>query len=262
MSRPIEDLLEIMTRLRDPQNGCPWDVKQDFRSIAPYTIEEAYEVSDAIDRDDMSDLREELGDLLLQVVFHAQMAREAGAFEFGDVVAAICDKMVDRHPHVFDRQQPVGDSELREVWESRKENERRRKGGHQSALDGVALALPALLRAEKLVKRAARKGFDWPSPEDAAAKCREELDELQQAADSGGGAERVEEELGDLLFACAALACRHGVDAEKALRRANDKFERRFRRLEGDVELQGRGLEDVSVEEMLGLWERAKSEAR
>lgn len=262
MSRSIEDLLEIMTRLRDPQNGCPWDVEQDFSSIAPYTIEEAYEVSDAIERGDMTDLRDELGDLLLQVVFHAQMAREAGVFEFGDVVAAICDKMVDRHPHVFEWQQSVGKGELREVWEDRKEDERRRKGGHPKALDGVALALPALLRAEKLVKRAARKGFDWPSPDDAADKCREELDELREAADSGDGAERVEEELGDLLFACAALACRHGVDAEKALRRANDKFERRFRRVEGDVSTQDRGLEDLSAEEMLGLWERAKSEAR
>jgi len=261
MPRSIEDLVEIMAALRDPQTGCPWDVKQDFSTIAPYTIEEAYEVSDAIDRGDMAELREELGDLLLQVVFHAQMAREAGEFELGDVVAAICDKMVDRHPHVFDRRQPLADGELREAWENRKEDERRRKGGHHSALDGVARALPALLRAQKLVRRAARKGFDWPSTEEAAAKCREELDELQRAAVSGGGAGRVEEELGDLLFACAALACRHGVDAEKALRRANDKFERRFRRVEGDVALQGRGLEGVSVDEMLSLWERAKREA-
>lgn len=262
MSRPIEDLIEIMAALRDPQAGCPWDVKQDFSSIAPYTIEEAYEVSDAIDRGDMAELREELGDLLLQVVFHAQMAREAGAFEFGDVVAAICDKMVDRHPHVFDRQQPVGDSELRVVWENRKEDERRRKGGHPSAVDGVARALPALLRAEKLVKRAARKGFDWPSPEDAVAKCREELDELQEAVDVADGAERLEEELGDLLFACAGLASRHGVNAEKALRRANDKFERRFRYLEDAVTAQGRGLEEVSVGDLLGLWKQAKSETR
>jgi len=261
MPRSIQDLLDIMAALRDPQTGCPWDIKQDFASIAPYTIEEAYEVSDAIERGDMADLREELGDLLLQVVFHAQMGREAGAFEFGDVVAAICDKMVDRHPHVFDRQQPVADGELREVWENRKEEERRRKGGHPSALDGVALALPALLRAEKLVKRAARKGFVWPSPDDAAAKCREELDELRQAVDSGDGAERIEEELGDLLFACTALAYRHGVDAEKALRRANDKFEHRFRRLEEAVTAQGRGVEDVCVEDLLGLWERAKNGA-
>lgn len=260
MSTSINELLEIMAALRDPDTGCPWDVEQDFGTIAPYTIEEAYEVSDAIQRGDMGDLREELGDLLLQVVFHAQMASEAGAFEFDDVVAAICTKMVERHPHVFENRRPVDDAGLRDAWESRKEDERQRKGGHDSAVDGVALALPALLRAQKLIKRAARKGFEWPAPEAAVAKCREELDEFQEAAASAEDSGRLEEELGDLLFACVAAAGRYGLDAEEALRRANAKFERRFRRVETALRDSRREIADASLEDLGRLWEQAKTE--
>ncbi len=260
MSSSINRLLEIMAALRDPDTGCPWDVKQSFSTIAPYTIEEAYEVNDAIQRGDMADLREELGDLLLQVVFHAQMAREAGEFDFDDVAAAISGKMVDRHPHVFAGQRPVSDSELREVWESRKEDERRRKGGRDSALDGVAHALPALLRAQKLIRRAARKGFDWPAPEAALAKCREELDEVRDAAASRAGRRRLEEELGDLLFACVAVAGQYGVDAEEALRRANAKFEDRFGRVEAALREDGREMAEASLEDLDRLWDRAKME--
>lgn len=261
MPGSIDQLLQIMAALRDPETGCPWDVKQDFGTIAPYTIEEAYEVRDAIERGDMQDLREELGDLLLQVVFHAQMAREAGEFDFDDVAAAICHKMIDRHPHVFEQSRPVTESELRDTWESKKESERRRKGGQDSALDGVANALPALMRAQKLVKRAARCGFYWNSVDQVLAKCREELGELE-AAVSEDTVERVEEELGDLLFVCTALATHCGLDAEAGLRRANDKFERRFRRLEVVLADSRREMEQLSADELAGLWEQAKTEAR
>ncbi|HSH41590.1 MAG TPA: nucleoside triphosphate pyrophosphohydrolase [Arenicellales bacterium] len=261
MAASINELLEIMARLRDPDSGCPWDVKQDFASIAPYTIEEAYEVSDAIQRGDMDDLREELGDLLLQVVFHSQMAREAGEFDFDDVVAAICRKMVDRHPHVFEELGAVDDAGLRDAWESKKEAERAEKGGHDSALDGVALALPALLRAAKLLRRAARKGFEWPQPSAALAKCREELDELEDAARMPDQRERLEEELGDLLFACASVAAQYGLDAESALRGANAKFERRFRRIEDALRAGDRRMEELPGEELESLWERARTEA-
>lgn len=259
MSGSIDELLEIMAALRDPETGCPWDVKQDFRTIAPYTIEEAYEVDDAIRRGDMEELREELGDLLLQVVFHAQMAREAGIFSFEDVVAAICSKMTERHPHVFEQPKDVSEIELRDVWESQKESERRRKGSPGSALDGVARALPALMRSQKLIKRAARKGFRWSSPEDAFTKCREELGELQQAVAGNDGRDHVEEEMGDLLFASVAIACQHGLDAEKALRRANDKFENRFRRLEESLEEDGRNMADLSVEDLVSRWRRSRT---
>lgn len=262
MPASINRLLEIMAALRDPDTGCPWDVRQDFATIAPYTIEEAYEVDDAIQRGDMDDLREELGDLLLQVVFHSQMAREAGFFGFDEVVATICDKMVARHPHVFDRRRPVDDAGLRDAWESKKESERLHKGGHDSALDGVAQALPALLRAQKLVRRAARKGFDWPTPEAALAKCREELNELREAVDSGDEHRRLEEEMGDLLFACAAAAGRYGVDAEQALRRANAKFEDRFRYVEAALRDTRRDMPEASPEDLVELWEQAKTEVR
>lgn len=261
MSASIDELLEIMAALRDPETGCPWDVKQNFGSIAPYTIEEAYEVNDAIQRGDMADLREELGDLLLQVVFHAQMAREGGAFDFGDVVEAICGKMVERHPHVFEQHEPVGDAALRDAWESKKEHERFRKGDHHSALDGVAQALPALLRAQKLIKRAARKGFDWPTPRAALDKCREELSELEDAASADDRA-GLEEELGDVLFACVAAAGQYGLDAEKALRGANAKFEDRFRSVEDTLRESRREITDASPEDLDQLWTRAKAKAR
>ena len=258
MPATIDDLLRIMADLRDPNGGCPWDLKQDFETIAPYTIEEAYEVSDAIQRGDMEDLREELGDLLLQVVYHAQMAGEAGSFAFDDVVAAICSKMVERHPHVFDRKRDVSEAELRDVWESRKEDERRRKK-EDGALDGVALALPALMRAQKLIKRAARKGFHWDSVADALAKCREELDEFRHAADQEEDHGRLEEELGDALFACVGLAAQCRLDAEEALRLANARFEGRFRRVEKALEDQGRDMDAVSAPDLLQLWDRYKT---
>ena len=219
----IERLVAIMARLRDPHHGCEWDVAQDFASIAPYTIEEAHEVADAIARGDMADLKDELGDLLLQVVFHARMAEEAGHFALPDVVAAISDKMERRHPHIF------GDAETggHHLWEQIKASERGAKG-HASAVDGVALGLPALMRAEKLQKRAARTGFDWPDAAGPRAKITEEIVEVEAAAND---AERVEE-VGDLLFAVVNWARHLGVDAEAALRAANAKFERRFRAME------------------------------
>src|SRR6478736_1572552 len=219
----IGRLTRIMARLRDPQNGCPWDVAQNFATIAPYTIEEAYEVADACARDDMSALMDELGDLLLQVVFHARMAEERGSFAFGDVADAISDKMERRHPHVF------GDGPLGEgSWELIKAEERAAKAEDPSALGGVALALPALMRAEKLQKRAARTGFDWPDAEGARAKIEEEMGEVAHATNETDRAE----EIGDLLFAVVNWARKLGVDPEIALRSANDKFERRFRSME------------------------------
>lgn len=221
---PLERLLAIMARLRDPQTGCEWDLAQDFASIAPYTIEEAYEVADAIARSHMADLRDELGDLLLQVVFHARMAEETGHFAFADVAAAISDKMEARHPHIFG----TADGTMTETrWESLKETERAAKGT-TSALDGVALALPALMRATKLQKRAARTGFDWPDPSGSEAKIAEEIEELKAAPSETAKFE----EAGDLLFAVVNLVRAYGISAEDALRAANAKFERRFRAME------------------------------
>ena len=243
---PIERLLAIMAKLRDPVSGCEWDSVQSFATIAPYTIEEAYEVADAIARGDMADLKDELGDLLLQVVFHARMAEEAGAFDFNAVAAAIADKMERRHPHLFGAAAEGG----HHLWEQIKAEERGEKG-HASALDGVARALPALLRAEKLQKRAARTGFDWPDPSGARAKIDEELAEVEAA---GTDAER-EEEIGDLLFAVVNWARKLGVDPEGALRAASAKFERRFRAMENEAGERFTGL-DLESKEV--LWRRAK----
>lgn len=222
----IERLVAIMERLRDPVRGCEWDVAQTFETIAPYTIEEAYEVVDAITRGDMEDLRDELGDLLLQVVFHSRMAEEAGLFALPDVIAAISDKMERRHPHVFGAAADGG----HHLWEQIKAEERGNKGA-TGALDGVATGLPALSRAEKLQKRAARTGFDWPDPDGARAKIEEEMAEVESAAND---TERMEE-VGDLLFAVVNWARKLGVDPETALRGANAKFERRFRTMEAAV---------------------------
>lgn len=235
-----------MARLRDPEKGSDWDVAQTFETIAPYTIEEAYEVADAIARRDMSELRDELGDLLLQVVFHARMAEEAGLFSFEDVARAISDKMEARHPHVFGSDEQ-GDQERR--WEELKAEERARKG-EISAMDGIARALPALLRAEKLQKRAARDGFDWPDVEGPAAKLREEMAELAEAA-----AEDREEEAGDLLFAAVNLVRAHGIAPEQALRAANDKFERRYRAMEN---LASEPFGQLGLEAQERLWQRVK----
>jgi len=259
---PLSRLLAVMAWLRDRQHGCPWDIDQTFRTIAPYTIEEAYEVADAIDRNDMPALKEELGDLLLQVVYHAQMASEARAFGFADVAATIAEKMIDRHPHVFGDLK-IADADAQTVsWEARKAAERAKKNGSAEpagALEGVARALPALLRAEKIQKRAARVGFDWASIGPVIDKIEEELGELRHelAADQKDQA-RVADELGDVLFAVANLARHCKVDPEAALRSTNDKFERRFRYVEQRLGEQGRKPADATLEEMEALWQEAK----
>jgi ATP diphosphatase len=261
---PLERLLAVMAWLRDRQHGCPWDIEQTFRTIAPYTIEEAYEVADAIERDDMPALREELGDLLLQVVYHSQMASETGAFRFEDVAAAIADKMVDRHPHVFGDLK-VADADAQTIsWEARKAAERAKKGGAEpaGALDGVARALPALLRAEKIQKRAARVGFDWATIGPVIDKIEEELRELRIELKAGKtDQERITDELGDVLFAVANLARHCKVDPEAALRSTNDKFEKRFRYIEKQLALQGRKPAEASLDEMEALWQEAKTKA-
>jgi ATP diphosphatase len=262
---PLSRLLAVMAWLRDRQHGCPWDIDQTFRTIAPYTIEEAYEVADAIDRNDMTALKEELGDLLLQVVYHAQMASEARAFGFDDVAGTIADKMVDRHPHVFGDLK-IADADAQTIsWEARKAAERAKKNGAAEpagALDGVARALPALLRAEKIQKRAARVGFDWKSIGPVIDKIEEELGELQHELAAGQQDQaRVADELGDVLFAVANLARHCKVDPEAALRSTNDKFERRFRYVEQRLAEQGRKPADATLEEMEALWQEAKGKA-
>ena len=257
----MQKLLDVMARLRDPQDGCPWDVEQDFASIAPYTIEEAYEVADAIARDDMADLRDELGDLLLQVVFHAQMAREAGHFDFAAVADGITSKMVRRHPHVFGSPQERQAGPAAGAWEHIKAEERAEKGAGRarSALDGIAGALPALKRAQKLGGRAAAVGFDWPDVSGVRAKVDEELTELG-AAEQAGSAAEVEEEIGDLLFTVANLARHLGVDPEHALSQANRKFERRFRHMEAAAAVDGEKLPDMEIEALEQRWQVAKQD--
>jgi ATP diphosphatase len=265
---PMERLLAIMARLRDPQHGCPWDVEQDFRTIAPYTIEEAYEVADAIDRNDLPALRDELGDLLLQVVFHARMAQEQGAFGFDDVAAAISEKMVRRHPHVFAGEH-VADAQAQTVaWEEHKRREREADGHvDTSALAGIARGLPEWQRAVKLQKRAATVGFDWPDVAPVIAKLHEEIEEVRVefaavAADPADVAarNRLEEEIGDLLFVAANLARHAKVDVGSALRRANHKFERRFRAMEALAVADGIALARLSLEDQDRYWDRAKAE--
>ena len=255
-----------MARLREPETGCPWDVEQTFDTIAPYTIEEAYEVADAIAEKDWTALREELGDLLFQVVFYAQMAREAGLFDFDAVTAAVADKMVRRHPHVFgDANVDSAAAQTRE-WEHHKAAERRAKaateGRPPSVLDGVARGLPALTRAAKLQARAARVGFDWPDAVPVLDKIAEEIDEMRAELRAGAAPERLADELGDLLFACVNLARHAEVDAESAVRGANAKFERRFRRVEALLAERGRRPADSTLDEMDALWDQAKAEER
>ncbi|HTS91074.1 MAG TPA: nucleoside triphosphate pyrophosphohydrolase [Stellaceae bacterium] len=266
MSEPngLSRLLGIMAQLRDPERGCPWDLEQTFRTIAPYTIEEAYEVAEAAERGDPSALKDELGDLLLQVVFHARMAEEAGSFVFDDVAAGIADKMIRRHPHVFGTAE-VADSATQTVaWEEQKAEERRAmaaaEGRPESALDGVGIALPALTRAEKLQKRAARVGFDWPAVPPIFDKIEEEIGELRREIIKGGGPDRLEDELGDLLFAAVNLARRLAIDPEQALRGASRKFERRFRRIETALAAAGKAPGSSTLEEMEAEWQRAKAE--
>ncbi len=252
----INKLLEVMSRLRDADDGCPWDKKQDFSTIAPYTVEEAYEVADAIAREDFSALRDELGDLLFQVVFHAQMASEADLFDFDDVAGAISDKMLRRHPHVFGTGAERAAGAVDGSWERIKAEER---AGTEddSALAGVAVALPALKRAQKLGKRAGTVGFDWPDLKGVRAKIGEELDELETAVGSRS-VDNIEEEFGDLLFAVVNLARHLDVDPEKALTRGNYKFERRFRDMESAVRKSGKSLNDQSLESLDKEWRAAK----
>jgi ATP diphosphatase len=245
-----------MQALRDPESGCPWDLEQDFRSIYPYTIEEAYEVADAINREDWPDLQDELGDLLLQVVFHAQMADERGLFTFGDVVESISDKMIRRHPHVFGDESVDTAAAQCEAWAAHKQAERV-DIGEVGLLDGVARALPALMRADKLSRRAARVGFDWPNAERVRAKVDEELAELDEARRAGDHA-AIAEELGDLLVATATLARHLGVDPEDALRAGNDKFVRRFQAMEKILAECGEDWSDLTLEDMEARWQRVK----
>ncbi len=270
----IRRLIGIMARLRDPDSGCPWDVEQDFASIAPHTIEEAYEVVDAIDNNDMAALKDELGDLLFQVVFHAQMASEDGDFDFAAVVEGIADKMVRRHPHVFGNAR-IDNVEAQTVaWEEHKRLEREAKnnavnprdaenpdGNGSSALDGVISTLPALTRALKLQKRAARVGFDWDKPGPVIGKVRKELAEVEAEIAAGGDAAKLRNEVGDLLFCCANLARKLGIDPETALRGGNAKFERRFRRMEALLNADGKRINDLSVDKVLEVyWTQVKGE--
>jgi ATP diphosphatase len=256
-------LLEIMARLRDPNRGCPWDVEQSFKTIAPYTIEEAYEVAEAIEQNDMAALKDELGDLLLQVVFHARMAEEDGTFDFEAVAKTISDKMIRRHPHVFGEQRVDSAAAQSVSWEAVKAAERAERaaagGRAASVLDGVALGLPGLTRAVKLQKRAARVGFDWPETTQVLDKIDEELSEIKHEIANSGGAERLEDEIGDLLFALANLARHLGVDPEAALRHTNAKFERRFHEVERSF---AEGLEEVTLDEMEAAWQEAKGRDR
>lgn len=280
-------LLEIMRRLRDPDTGCAWDIKQDFQSISPFTVEEAYEVADAIERNDLDDLCDELGDLLFQVVFHAQMASEMGAFTFEDVTQSIVDKMLRRHPHVFGDVVYESEADLKAGWEAIKTEERRLKAARHaarqqalatdgsasamhpsdsdstsvpagaSALDGIARNLPALMRADKLQRRAARNGFDWPDMEPVWGKLDEEINEVREAL-ADGNPDALEDELGDLLFTVVNLARHCGIDSEQALQRATNKFDTRFRRVEELAARQDTPMQGQSLEQLDALWDRAK----
>ncbi|MCG8511081.1 MAG: nucleoside triphosphate pyrophosphohydrolase [Rhodospirillales bacterium] len=257
-------LIEIMIQLRDPEKGCAWDKEQTFETIAPHTIEEAYEVADAIEKADMAGLRDELGDLLLHVVYHTQMADEEELFDFEDVAKTICEKMVRRHPHVFGDVEMGTPHQLNQAWEAQKAAERDQKASvdgdrKASALDGVTAGLPSLTRAAKLQRRAARVGFDWPDARQVIDKIREETDEIEQEMASEASSDRLEEEIGDLLFACVNFARKKEIDPETALRRANAKFERRFRKIEDLLATEGNTPESATLDEMEAMWIRAKA---
>lgn len=268
--KTVDGLIEIMAALRTPKTGCPWDLEQTFESIAPYTIEEAYEVADAIQRRNMADLKDELGDLLLQVVYHARMAEEAGAFDFFDVVTAISDKMTRRHPHVFGTDEERANTKLDGLWERVKAEEKAKRhttdgeGQGTSVLDGVPIALPAMTRAVKLQDKAARVGFDWPGLDPVFDKAKEELGELEaaikDARDNGGDKAEIIAEYGDFVFVVANVARHLGVDPETAIRETNAKFERRFKRIEALLSEDGRTPDQSDLAEMDRLWDRAKSE--
>ena len=258
-SHDIAELLAIMRRLRDPQSGCPWDLEQNFRSIAPYTIEEAYEVAGAVEEENWPALKDELGDLLFQVVFHAQMADEQKLFDFEDVIAAISEKMIRRHPHVFADFAGIDSaSKQTNAWEEQKSRERAQRG--HGVLEDVPIALPALLRALKLQNRAARVGFDWDSAPKVVEKIAEEAGEIAEAREHGASVQELQNEVGDLLFAVANLARHLGIDPEAALRAANTKFVRRFRHIEAALAKNGRSPAEASLDEMEALWQAAKRE--
>ena len=263
----IERLKTIMARLRDPGGGCPWDIEQTFATIAPYTIEEAYEVADAIERGDMADLKDELGDLLLQVVYHAEMAREDGAFAFDDVVAAISEKMVRRHPHVFGDENVADAAAQTTAWEAKKAEERAKSAAGSDVngtLAGIARGLPALLRALKLQKRAARGRFDWPDAAGAIHKLREELDEMEAELETPAGIDgaRLKDEFGDVLFSLVNVARKLDIDPEEALRHANAKFEARFTYMERALADAGRALDEADLDEMMHHWDAAKAQKK
>ncbi|HEU5047089.1 MAG TPA: nucleoside triphosphate pyrophosphohydrolase [Rickettsiales bacterium] len=258
--KPIEQLLELMARLRDKEKGCPWDVAQNFASIAPHTLEEAYEVVDAIERKDMQGLREELGDLLLQVVFYAQMANEQGSFDFDAVVKGICDKLVNRHPHVFGDAKIGSAAEQSEAWEKHKEKEKTLAGfnPNDDILAGVATTLPAMTRAVKLQKRAARVGFDWPDVSLIFDKLQEEVGELNHVLACDGPKEAILEEVGDMIFTCVNIARFLDVDPEEAVRYCNRKFETRLHYMQSELNLQRQNIKDSSFQELNDLWDQAK----
>jgi nucleoside triphosphate diphosphatase len=258
----IHDLIEMMRALRTPVTGCPWDLEQDFASIAPYTIEEAYEVADAISRGDMNDLREELGDLLLQPVYHAQMAQEEGLFDLHDVIHDITAKMISRHPHVFGDAKASSAEDVNAIWDERKREENKAKDiNGESTLDGVALGLPALLRSQKLQKKAAKTGFEWPDTGHVYAKINEEIAEFKDAEQRNNAAD-MEEEIGDLLLNVVNLARMNGIIAEEALRKANAKFERRFKGLEDEFKSINKHLNDATLDQMMQSWRNQKLKER
>ena len=261
---PIDELLAIMARLRDPELGCPWDREQTFATIVPYTIEEAYEVADAIERGDMGELKAELGDLLFQVVFYAQMAKEAGSFDFSDVVAGIVEKMIRRHPHVFAAAKVGSAQDQAHTWEQHKAQERAAKNQNLAPglLDDIPRALPAITRAMKLHKRASRVGFDWKRAADVLQKLDEEVEELRVEIENNAPQDRITDEIGDLLFVTTILARHSGVDPESAMRHANAKFERRFRRMEALAKELGHDIKGISLQQQDALWNQVKDEER
>lgn len=256
--KQIQRLAEIMSALRDPETGCAWDLKQSHQSLIPYLVEESYEVIDAIDAGDDAHLREELGDLLFQVVFHAQIAKEGGRFTLEEVAESIADKLVRRHPHVFDNVEHDSDSEREAAWAEQKQQERQQKDPDTSVLDGIPEALPALMRSQKLQRRAARVGFDWENVNQVIPKIHEELKEVEEAVAEGESAERIAEEVGDLLFAVVNLARKLNVDSENALRLGNAKFCRRFGAVEKLVSESNQGFESTSLNELNSLWNEVK----
>ncbi|MGB0719755.1 MAG: nucleoside triphosphate pyrophosphohydrolase [Bdellovibrionales bacterium] len=258
----INDLIAVMEKLRDPDGGCPWDLEQDFKTIAPYTIEEAYEVADAIDRNDMENLREELGDLLLQPIYHTQIAAENGHFTIDDVIHDITAKMIHRHPHVFGDTQAHSAEDVNTLWDERKKLEKgKEEHVDKSALDGVPLALPALLRAQKLQKKAAKTGFEWPSTDEALDKLQEEIRELRDAIQSGDPQNQTEE-FGDILFVLANFGRMLGLNAEEALRQCNSKFEKRFKGMEDDFKASNKVISDASLDQMTQSWNDQKQKEK